>query len=410
MNSIQEITHPVFQGDGLTGKSEGRFGDPIFRCGLIMVLLSFSIHLLMLYSGRRTSDIPETEFFFCFLIAVVYWLILIFFAIFRRKQTNFYQVFPGLVLGLISCYSLNTSLMVFPASPGWFYGLLVLISIAFLLVPFAGKIPEILYHCLCFIVGAGWIVFLYLAICLLPLYPHSLILFWVLGLTLHTFVPLFFVIFIGIWFIRAVRKNRKTGYFVSGGSLTVLLAICIYTLAWSETLSEINNLHQKASQKEVSGLPQWVYIAQHIPENDLTEKILKTDLQYIIPPKNDPDWFNSSILWSDRQEERIHHPLVVIASFFSPPLTLNNGDKTDILKCNHRGRHFEPEHLWNGSGIRTTHVETSVDIWPQYRIAYTEQTFTIYNSSRGPGEAVYSFYIPEGSVVTSLSLWISGKE
>jgi XrtN system VIT domain protein len=48
-------------------------------------------------------------------------------------------------------------------------------------------------------------------------------------------------------------------------------------------------------------------------------------------------------------------------------------------------------------------------------MGYTEKTITVWNQNmeqrwRSDEEAIYTFYMPEGAVVTSLSLWINGKE
>lgn len=62
---------------------------------------------------------------------------------------------------------------------------------------------------------------------------------------------------------------------------------------------------------------------------------------------------------------------------------------------------------------RDRNVVTQAKIYPEYRLAYTEKTISIINHSTSQwsqGEALYTFYLPKGSVVSSLSLWINGKE
>ncbi|MCF0073524.1 XrtN system VIT domain-containing protein [Dyadobacter sp. CY261] len=76
-------------------------------------------------------------------------------------------------------------------------------------------------------------------------------------------------------------------------------------------------------------------------------------------------------------------------------------------------RHETQERLWSGSSLRTANVLTQARIYPDVRVAYTEKTISIANQSSSSfwqEEALYTFYLPEGSVVSSLSLWINGVE
>jgi XrtN system VIT domain protein len=82
----------------------------------------------------------------------------------------------------------------------------------------------------------------------------------------------------------------------------------------------------------------------------------------------------------------------------------------------HDARHQAQERLWADDDLITEHINTLGRIWPQFGISYTEKVITVSNmahkdSWRGrQEEGVYTFHLPEGSVVTSLSLWIEGKE
>jgi XrtN system VIT domain protein len=78
-------------------------------------------------------------------------------------------------------------------------------------------------------------------------------------------------------------------------------------------------------------------------------------------------------------------------------------------------RHHAQERLWNGEDLKTLHIVTNVRLFPRLRIGYTEKIISIRNqdprNSWNPAEeAIYTFHLPEGGVVTSLSLWINGKE
>ncbi len=59
---------------------------------------------------------------------------------------------------------------------------------------------------------------------------------------------------------------------------------------------------------------------------------------------------------------------------------------------------------------------THIRLWPALRMAYTEKTLTVGRSDDALAgrfsnqEAIYTFQLPEGGVVTALSLWIDGRE
>ncbi len=80
----------------------------------------------------------------------------------------------------------------------------------------------------------------------------------------------------------------------------------------------------------------------------------------------------------------------------------------------YNSRHEAEERLWSGENLVTSHINTNIKLWPEYSMAYTEKVVTVSNT-RNKGwqteeEAIYTFHLPEGGVVTSLSLWINGQE
>jgi hypothetical protein len=138
-------------------------------------------------------------------------------------------------------------------------------------------------------------------------------------------------------------------------------------------------------------------------------KILKTNLVYITPR-----WYDNG-LWNMPQRsfgetQQVHDPLVVIAHFFSDKILINDEDKISILKSLFNGRHQTEERLWTGIDLHTQQVISTIRLWPENHLAYTEKIITVTNNSNArwqhQQEAIYTFQLPEGSVVTSLSLWI----
>ena len=385
------------------------FQDNQYSIGVALVVVSFAIYLL----GINTKDdIAFGVFFFNFILTFLYWLSIIITVIFKRKTFQFCRIFPALTLALISAYSLNRNMNIFDQSPLWFFIVLVVVSIACLSLTFFQEMSRLLRFLVLTIIGMGMIAFLYLSYYLIPIYPVGLIIFWVLGISLHTFVPLAFIVFISIWIYKFGKSDKKALTGLAVGTGFTILVIVVFTLRWSNTVNLINDTYRETFVEDDTTLPAWVRVAQRIPKNDITNKALKVDLSYLIPDF-DIDRFFDFDFPSRFNEPKIHDPLVVIAGRIAGVPCLSNNEKIKILESIYDCRNQATERLWSDEGIETSYVNSSILIWPQYRMAYTEQIIMIRNTKdswRRAGEAVYTFHLPEGSVATSLSLWINGNE
>ena len=91
---------------------------------------------------------------------------------------------------------------------------------------------------------------------------------------------------------------------------------------------------------------------------------------------------------------------------------MSNDDKINILKSNFDKRLETEEQLWSGEDLFTKKIKEDVKIYSDSRLAYTEITMNIASAENSwqNQEAIYSFQLPEGSVATSLSLWVNGIE
>ncbi len=145
----------------------------------------------------------------------------------------------------------------------------------------------------------------------------------------------------------------------------------------------------------------------------VTERVLKTGLTYQTA-ENYWTLFDINVPRRNFDDRRYHDPLIVIAQLFSGHIHPPISDRIKILEALHDSRHQAQERLWSGDKLSTTFIHTRVKLWPEQHLAYTEKAITVYNHDqstwRNGQEAIYSFQLPEGGVVTSLSLWIEGKE
>lgn len=317
-----------------------------------------------------------------------------------------------LILSMISAWALNRDMPVFNESVEWLTALLFVMGIVGVLYSFFKKTNPIFNSVHSAILGLAIPVLLYFSIYLLPIYPISAIGLFFFGISIHSFVPAFYLIF-------AVLELRKL-FFLQASNKWVFSAVCIvmisYTAIFSYQWRQRTLLIDETYSRELvqnSDLPSWVRIAQKIPKSELSKKTLVGSDLYTIPSETRRDEFG--LPRTSLNEVRKHDPLVFIASLITPPHQLSLKEKHSIMNCLYDGRHLTQEKLWRGTNLETKNVINHINFWPEYRMAYTEKIITVKNEARrnswlNQQEALYTFHLPEGAVVTSLSLWIEGEE
>jgi len=226
-------------------------------------------------------------------------------------------------------------------------------------------------------------------------------------------VPLLFVIFILKWIITKTNNSSSVKWSFAIGSFVALLTVAVFCFQWQSINTYVGNKYQHSLIDENTELPSWIKVAETLPDNWVTEKYLKAELVYSVP--NQSGDFTWSMPRRDFDEVRKHDPMVMIASFLSPTKAMNQEERVKILEAYFDARHKTQERLWRGEDLSTTNIISNIRIWPQYRIAYTEKTITVTNHDNetrwaSQQEAIYTFHLPEGAVVSSLSLWINGVE
>lgn len=383
--------------------------DIVYKYGLVFVLLS-----LIIFCIPECINVAEgTEigwFFMNFLFTLLYFCILLFGSrLFRRRKgRGVHGIF--LVLLLLSAYALNRQMNVFESSTTWLCIVLILSCINILVFPFRGMMPPWLRHVQSFLLGISICCFFYLSCYLVPLYAFGLILFFVLGISLHAFVALLLFIYT---ILLTKRVFRTRGYRISfwSGIGSAALVLIIYCTIWGSTVANMNFFSHKTDK---SDLPAWVTVAQHAPHNFIAQRILKSGLVYTVPATWGSDflWRMPSVSFNEQKE---HDPLVMTAAFICGTPQLDEEDRIKVLESMYDSRNQAAERLWSGDNLLTTHVNTVAHIWPRLHMAYTEKTVTVTNNEarrswRGWQEAIYTFHLPEGAVVSSLSLWINDKE
>ncbi|MGN6421443.1 MAG: XrtN system VIT domain-containing protein, partial [Pseudobacter sp.] len=387
--------------------------DQLFTLGLITLAVVLALFWLPFkLDGRPLQGVFVVNFG----LAILYLIIILFSGRLRKDRNGLPPFFLFLLVSLVSAYTLNREIEIFDVSADWLSALLAISSINYIAIFWYNEMPRWMKFLHVVLLCLSLCLFVYLAIYLIPQYLVSAVIFWVLLLPMHTFVPLLFVIYTIFWLRRIADNNRKTGITILSTLGTAAAGVVLYLVSWAMHVSEINRYYREAENNKNGTLPVWVKAAAKIPANPLTERILKTDTRFAtIKPVRDGE----SLFWNipsvRRNNEFRHDPLICIATAFGFRLEMPVEDRVQMLQAVFNERHQAEERLWSGDELYTEEVDSKINIWPQYRIAYTDMTIKVacrYEEMRWrpEQEAIYSFNLPEGSAVTALSLWIDGNE
>lgn len=407
---------PNYAQNALT-MEKNMLSDSTYRTGLILLTISFFLFLVSAY----WSHFYELAFFESYILFLVFLIL-----VFRKNKEVFqkYFAFKNLsynillaLLGTVSAYSLNRFIPVFQQSTDWLSTFLVISNIALLWISYKKFNSSIwLNSSLSFILGGALVLQLYHVIYIFPVLILVPIYFWFFGFALHALIPLLLLCLTGHISYKILKKDKVLlSPFISGLALP-LFVLAHFTYQWVQISNTITENWQDAQtpQTEIL-LPNWVRVAQKTKPDFITERILKSGWKYVIPRNR---FFGGGFTLNSKRKE--HDPLVMCTATVGGKLDLNDKEKALIYRSITNERHSSERRLWNGDYLHTSNIVTNVQLIPEYRLAYTEKNLKIKNTydktSRrvwGGGstqEAIYSFYLPEGSVVTSASLWIEGEE
>jgi len=351
--------------------------------GLALLGISFFVFAYTVNIFETNFDIFSGVFFINYGITIIYLFLVL---IDNKQETNrlfkFYNFRNNVILLQlfnISAYSLNRTVPVFQISTDWLVAFLLTTNILLLIHVFRRNYQtNWLNYLIVIAANLGIIFHFYESIYMMTMYPYSIIGFWFFGIPLHTFVPFLFT----ITFIHVVKKYINTN--PKFWATTVATWVFVFALGW-------------------------VQISQELPKSWITKRALKAGLVYMTGERF--FFFNGARRLNERAK---HDPLVVVATFFSGIVDISGASRIKILNSMFDARHQTERKLWSGENLSTTDIVTNVQLFPEHRLAYTEKTFKIKNSrvSRwgNQQEALYTFYLPEGSVVTSAALWVEGEE
>ncbi|MCI4667419.1 MAG: XrtN system VIT domain-containing protein [Bacteroidia bacterium] len=394
----------------------------LYMTGLISLAVSLIWFLLLIYSPILESNFIDElgAFFVNYGISFLYFIAILINYVRNRKGVPIYKgdehVYSiALVLFSISAHSLNFSeVKIFSPYVDWMIAYVILMHVAVLLFPFRELLSDRVKIPVYFINGAGLVLALYLTFFVLPIYILAIPAGILFGLSLHVLVPFWFLLyFIQAWFRMDKAQWSKRSFII--GALLPLLAFSLFAYQWSSIQKKIKSAEQTYSQLEDKSLPKWVFLASALPSDLLTQKVMMASGQ-----TQRTYWQSDDFLGSGPRGNEFtkHDPLALAAISIYGELDMSRWEKIKVFQAQYDCRHMTHRRLWSGEQLITKQVESEIDLYPSYRLAYEQMTLTIHHENkRSPDwwigdseEAVYSFYLPEGSIATSLSLWINGVE
>jgi XrtN system VIT domain protein len=385
--------------------------DRTISIGLIALALSLLVFCIPFLVPGDQSHVPV--FVICFAISLSYFVVR---KVIRgrdpERATD--RILLNLLLLFVSAFALNRFMEVFAASPLWLCIFLVAICANFVLTYYYHLLPRWGQRLTLAILGCAAILFTYQAIYLVPIYAISIPGLLLLGISIHAFVPVILLVYTCRKASQLAGISRGSWGAFASGIAACISVVCVYSIAWDNRVVAINRAYDRTLSEGTEDIPAWIQVAQVLRRDAISERILKSGLVYHIPRWESEIFFDiPTRSFADMQP--IHDPLVVLASVFAPKVRMSREDKVNILMADYESRHHGEERLWSGTDLSTEAVHTQVRTWPSHHLAYTEQIITVANHLErarwaAPQEALYTFHLPEGGVVTSLSLWINGKE
>lgn len=387
-----------------------------YTIGYVLLALSFTLYVLFTVLNLENGE-TFTSFIVHYMLAFFYAIILIADGAYgiRRswRKINIHKTIILLNLFLVSAYSLNRSLTVFQDSTDWLCVYLIITSVTTLSYRFYHKLPAWVNRLQHIVLGSAIVLYLYLTLYVAPFYVFGTIGILLFGIGMHIYVPVAFFIAC-IFLLKYTCGGKRALYYpVMVGALATIAYATSFAMEWNNRVVKINRIANQSVMYNTIELPPWVAIAQFIKNDWITERILKSDLVYTTQAEGRGwSFMPNQVDWNERKK---HDPLVYIASVFSNN-SVSREDRVKILQAIFEGRHQAQERLWSGDNLSTSYVVSDIDIYTGLRIAYTEKYINIRNNAKpqrwwgDTEEAIYTFQLPEGSVVTSLSLWINGKE
>jgi len=396
--------------------------DKLLLTGVCLLALSATVFIFYVLPVERPTDkefFLTPEFLVCYTISFIYWVLLVvkgfrnLFLFFNKTQVSRHLVL--LLLFNISAFALNRTIPVYGVQAQWVVWFIAIESTVLPVYAVWPKFAERHWYVLVPALVLALVFHLYQSAIAVPYIPLSVIGLIIIGISVHILVPFFYVLAIIILLYRLL-KTPRSWVAALAGLMVAIVAVAVPTWQWHRVNSTLEQqrltINSPFSNTE---LPQWVLMAQGIPINNMTEKYLEAGIEYKLFKRYGHGPFPGTELIHGHTA-KTHDPFITAAYWLNGPAVLGYKDRMQVLRYLYHARHESEGRYWTGKDLLTNSVTSNVQLLPAYRLSYTEMILSIRND---PGyetdwaseqEAIYVFQLPEGGVVTSLSLWVNGIE
>lgn len=387
--------------------------DSLLSFGAILIVLSSGLFFLGLLQPSQNEDVFNVLFFIHYALPMIYWISLMILhknsaiSLFGEGMLRHHSLL--LILFNLSAYALNRNLPIFQESADWLCGLLIIENALLFAIALVVKPNKLLSKVIMFCMPIFFLFHFHQVLMIGFMYIVGLIGSVFLGIGLLVTVPIFYVVAWSNWLYKSKELRAYDSYVIPSSILT-LGTIVAFVLFWQGMDEKVRDKYLDA-QKPLTqiDLPVWVSLAKELKDNWLTEAYLKGDFVYQTYERNSSFGFGRRF-----EEKRIHDPLVMIGMGLTDDNPLDTPSRLKILESMYDKRHNVVDRFWSGDHLVMDQVVTNVELFQEERLSYTELLLTIANRVENrtwsQEEAIFTFQLPEGAVITSLSLWIAGKE
>lgn len=380
----------------------------VYRWGL-GILLSF-LATFILGMAHPKSEIVVGIAFLHYVATLIWAFVLLFGKKFRSTYPDRRKVVSLLlVILLTAAFCLNTLVRIFAAPVPWYLLLVLIFSVNTLLLPFFDALPRWARDLQSFLLGITFLLPVYLAIYLLPLYLIGLLALIAFGISIVTYVPLLLTWYNWRVLTQTLWPVLRCRLFFLAGSSVAVAVITIYCIQYSMVNDRMNSMYERLANDTTFEGPAGLKFAQLLSPGRMEERILKTDFLYAIPEMTKMITLHGEDNFHEYHMGQWHDPLFMIASFCGGFTHIPEDARKQALRLVFNNTYASEQ------AIIVNEVQTSVEMWPEQHLAYTEQRirFTPHTPGFNKEEAdrVYlTFYLPPGSVVNNFSRWNDKEE
>ncbi|MBC7774522.1 MAG: XrtN system VIT domain-containing protein, partial [Phycisphaerae bacterium] len=388
--------------------------DNVYIIGLALLALSIGAFSLSSSDGFRGNFFGS--FMLHFVLVWAYTITLWFnqrlrWWAFGSQREEYPTTLLLLMLWLISCFALNREVEVFRPSADWLSWYLGISGAACVAYAWKDWMSPAARLVLWAVLSASLVLFVYYALALAPISLFGMIVVWFFGLPLHAWVPLVLCVYLFLILRNAALEERWGRMAVFTGIAIPATVVLVFSAAWYQVSNRMT-INAGYKHNESTELPGWVTVSQKLEKNWLNGYLLKAVAEGNMPTQSGPFGGFLSPAFGGKEND----PMMQIAAAVSPRPELDETECRKIYAAQYNARNVMEERLWSGDDLLTTNVKSTVMLDPGHRLSYTEKVLTVAQSNIGNSgrtstqEALYTFFLPSGGAITSLSLWINGVE